>query len=150
MAVEKRTLHQRLQEYCECFMETDPKRELERIGKWGTAADVTGDPEEVGIRFLGLAILYGLKENAEKISISREPGAGTQMTVEAAGKYKLPAPEPEVAEQALKVMRSITHLEAANAREPLAFGIKNDRLEFGIEFHSADGKETMSISFPRL
>jgi hypothetical protein len=131
-------------------LERDFKNELDSISKWGTSSDVTGDPEEVGLKFLGLTILYGLKEGAKKISISKGQHGDVHMGVEAAGNYKLPPPTWAVADQAFKVMRSITHLESEKAREPLSFGLKNDRLELGIEFDAAGGKETLSISFPKL
>jgi hypothetical protein len=140
--------HLRLQEYCDCYLETDFKKELDAIGKWGVSADVTGDPQEVALKFLGLAILYGMKENAGRISLSKGEG-GVQFNVEAAGKYRLPAPSEALVDQAFKAMRSITHLEGEPASEPLSLGLRNDRLELGIGFDRAGGREVLTISFPR-
>jgi len=70
-----------------------------------------------------------------------------QFNIEAAGNYKLPSPSPELADSMFDVMRSITHLEAEKAGEPLSLGLKNDRLELGIEFDSTGGKKTLSINF---
>jgi hypothetical protein len=129
---------------------SDPKKELETISKWGASSDVTGDPEEVAIKFLGLSVLYGLKENARRIVLVKDQEGGIQFQVEAAGTYRLPSPSPALAKHAFQVMRGITHLEANPSEEALALGLKNDRLELGIAFDAGGGKERMSISFPPL
>ncbi len=150
MIQDKRSLHLRLQEYCDCYLETDPKEELGRISKEGASSDITGDPEEVALKFLGLAIFYGIRENAKRLSLVRPRRGEIQLRVEAAGKYKLPAPSPALADQIFHVMRSITHLETGKGRQPLSLGIRNDRIELEIEFDSAEGEEMLFISFPEM
>lgn len=150
MVLDKRSLHLKLQEYCDCYMETDPKNELVRLSRRGVSADVTGDPEEAALKFLGLTILYGLKENARKISLTRSKQGESQLNVEAAGKYKLLSPPRALTDKIFEVMRSITHLEAEQAREPLALGIRNDRLELGVEFDAAGGSKTLTLAFPEV
>ena len=150
MVVDKRSLHLKLQEYCDCYMDTDPKKELDLISKEGPSADVTGDPEEVALKFLGLAILYGIKEKAQKISFVKTDAGEMMFNVEAAGRYKLPAPPPSMADEIFTVMRSITHLESPKAKEPLSLGLRNDQIELGVEFDTVQGKQVLTISFPEL
>lgn len=150
MVMDKRNLHLRLQEYCDCYMETDFKKELEAVSRMGTSADAIGDPDEVALKFVGLAILYGLEESAKKISLARSDGGEVQLNVEAAGKYKLPAPSAALADRIFQVMRSITHVESEKGAIPLALGLRNDRLEFGVALDSRGGRETLDISFPAI
>jgi hypothetical protein len=150
MVQDKRSLHLRLQEYCDCYMEADPKEELDRITKGGTSSDVTGDPEEVALKFLGVAVLYGIRENAKRLSFITNQQGESQLNVEAAGKYKLPVPPAAITDQIFKVMRSITHLEGGRGKEPLSLGIRNDRLELGVEFDSAGDRQTLILTFPEL
>jgi hypothetical protein len=150
MAPDKRSLHVRLQEYCDCYMEADPKAELDRIATEGIASDVTGDPEEVALKFLGLAIFYGIRENARKFTLVKTQGQQIQINIEAAGKYKLPSPSAALADQIFRVMRSITHLESGKGSEALSLGIRNDRIELGVAFDSTGGQETLAITFPEL
>jgi hypothetical protein len=150
MVQDKRNLHLRLQEYCDCYLETDPREELDRISTQASSSDPTGDPEEVALKFLSLAVLYGIEENAKRLSIVKVPGGETQLNIEAAGNYKLPAPPRALTDQIFRVMRSITHLESGKGTEPLALGIQNDRLELGIEFDSAEEQETLTLSFPEM
>jgi hypothetical protein len=131
-------------------METDPQKEIVVINKKGATADVTKDREEVALKFLSLTILYGIKESAKKISLSKKGRDEAKLDVEAAGKYVLPAPRADIADEIFKVMRSITHLESEKGREVLSLGLRNDRLELTVEFASAGGENTLTISFPTI
>ncbi len=150
MVQDKRSLHLRLQEYCDCYLETDPRKELDLISKEGLSSDITGDPEEVALKFLGIAIFYGIRENAKKLSLMRPLQGEIQLNVDAAGKYKFPAPSPALTDQIFRVMRAITHLESGKGSEPLSLGIRNDRIELRVEFDSLEGGETLTILFPEI
>ena len=67
-----RNYHQRLQEFCDCFMETDPKGELEKASK-GISGDPGRDLDELALKFLGLGIFYGASEKVNKISFLAYP-----------------------------------------------------------------------------
>src|SRR3989304_4400075 len=94
MMRDDRSYHQRLQELIDCFMETDPKAELEKASK-GVSGVPTGDPDELALKFLGLGIFYGATERAKNISLQREKDGKILFTVESRGKYQLPAPKVE-------------------------------------------------------
>jgi hypothetical protein len=66
-----RSYHQRLQELIDCFMETDPKAELEKASK-GVSGVPTGDPDELALKFLGLGIFYGATEPKISSAAKRE------------------------------------------------------------------------------
>lgn len=91
MIKDERNYHQRLQEFCDCFMETDFKKELEAASK-GASGDPSGDPDELALKFLGLAILYGANEDAKKITLQRSREGKSLFAVEARGNYQLPRP----------------------------------------------------------
>jgi hypothetical protein len=146
----KRSLHLRLQEYCDCYLETDPQKEIVVINEKGAAADVTKDREEVALKFLCLTILYGIKESAKKITLIKKGRDQVRLDVEAAGKYVLPAPRADIADEIFKVMRSITHLESERGKEVLSLGLRSDRLELTVELASAAGENTLTISFPTI
>ena len=148
MAMDERNLHLRLQEYCDCYVQTDYKNQLDLISKEGTAADATGELEEVALKFLGLAIMYGITESAKKVSLTRTQAGQINFEIEAAGKYKLPAPKPELADRMFGIMRSITHLEGPKAEEPLSLGLKNDRLELKVSFDTSGGTDSLTIGLP--
>lgn len=150
MVEARRSLHLRLQEYCDCYMETDPQKEIALINKKEATADVTKDREEVALKFLCLTILYGIKESAKKIALTKKGRDEVRLDVEAAGKYVLPAPRADIADEIFKVMRSITHLESERGRVVLSLGLRSDRLELTMEFASAAGENILTISFPAI
>ena len=95
MIKDDRNYHQRLQEFCDCYMETDPKKELEKASK-GISGDPSGNLDELALKFLGLGIFYGASEKAKKIFIQRSKDGKVTFSVDAKGKYQLPAPTTPV------------------------------------------------------
>ena len=149
MIKDERNYHQRLQEFCDCFMETDPKTELERASK-GISGDPKGDLDELALKFLGLGIFYGASEKAKKISIKRSKDGKVLFTVDARGQYQLPPPSTAVADRVISIARSITHIEDDQGREPVSLGLRNDRMDITFQFDRKQGEESFFVHFPEL
>ena len=149
MIKDDRNYHQRLQEFCDCYMETDPKKELEKASK-GVSGDPSGDPDELALKFLGLEIFYGVSEKAKKISIERSKDGRVRFGIEARGKYKLPPPNPKVADRIISIARSITHADEDQGKVPVSLGLRSDRIELTFQFSRKAEDETFSILFPEL
>jgi len=149
MIKDDRNYHQRLQEFCDCYLETDPKKELERAAQ-GNSGDPSGDLDELALKFLGLGIFYGAAEKAKKISIERSNEGKVIFSVESRGKYQLPSPSVQVADRIISIARSITHIDEAKGKEPVSFGLRNDRIDLTFEFDRKKNAETFSILFPKL
>ena len=149
MIKDERNYHLRLQEFCDCYMETDPKNELERAAK-GVSGDPGGDLDEHALKFLGLSIFYGASEKAKKVSIERSKDGKVRFGVEARGKYKLPPPDPKVADRIISIARAITHLDEDQGKVPVSLGLRSDRIELIFQFERTAGGESFSILFPEL
>ena len=149
MIKDDRNYHQRLQEFCDCYMETDPKKELERASR-GISGDPSGDPDELALKFLGLGIFYGVAEKAKKVSIQRSKDGRVLFIIEARGQYQLPPPSREVADRIISIARAITHIDKDQGEEPVSFGLRNDRIELTFQFDQKAGGETFTILFPEL
>jgi len=144
-----RNYHQRLQEFCDCYLETDPKTELEKASK-GVSGDPGGDLDELALKFLGLGIFYGASEKAKKISIHRSKNGKVLFTVESRGQYQLPPPGPKVADRIISIARSITHIDEDEGKESVSMGLRNDRMDITFQFDRKAGGESFSIFFPDL
>jgi hypothetical protein len=144
-----RNYHQRLQEFCDCYLETDPRKELEKASK-GISGDPGGDIDELALKFLGLGIFYGASEKAKNISIQRSKDGKVLFTVEARGKHQLPPPSTQVADRIISIARAITHIDKDRGEEPVSFGLRNDRLELTFQFDRKKEGESLSILFPTL
>jgi hypothetical protein len=147
MIKDERNYHKRLQEFADCYMETDLRKEIEKASR-GLSGDPAGRPDELALKLLGLTILYGANENARTISLSRSKEGKVVFSVDARGKYQLPAPDPDVADRVIFIGRAITHLDADQGGEPFSMGLRNDRLELTFRFDRKAGAETMEIVFP--
>ena len=150
MAETKRSLHLRLQEYCDCYLETDLQKEIEAMNDKGANADVTKDREETALKFLSLMILYGVNEKSKRLSLTRKGRDDVSLMVEGAGKYALPAPRVDIADEIFKVMRAITHLESEKGKEVLSLGLRSDRFELTVELASSGWEHTLTISVPAI
>jgi len=148
MIKDERNYHQRLQEFCDCFMETDFKKELETASK-GVSGDPGGDPDELALKFLGLTLLYGANEEAKRISLQRSKEGKVLLSVEARGNYQLPPPSVQLADRIFSIARSITHLEKDRGKSPLSLGLRNDRMEVNLEIDRKGGGESLTILFPK-
>jgi len=149
MIRDDRSYHQKLQELIDCFMETDPKAELEKASK-GVTGVPTGDPDELALKFLGLGIFYGATERARNISLQRAKDGKVLFTVESRGKYQLPAPKAEVADRIISIARSITHIDDDQGKQPVSVGIRNDRMDITFQFQRKGQEESFFIHFPEL
>jgi hypothetical protein len=148
MIKDDRSYHLRLQEFCDCFMETDFRKELERTSK-GVSGDPGGDPEELALKFLGLTLLYGANEEAKKISLHKSEEGKVLFSVEARGNYQLLAPSAHLADRIFLLARSMVHLDKDQGKIPFSLGLRNSSLEVNLEFARSGGAESLTLTFPK-
>jgi hypothetical protein len=137
---EKRNFHLKVQELCDCFAATDPLKEMSIIHQ-------DKDKEEAALKWLALAALHGVNDNAEEITIHRN----SQGQVRVFAKYReseLPSPGSEVGQKILAAVREITHIEGDKGKTPLALGIRNDSLELKVKIKIKNDGEVVRIHFP--
>jgi hypothetical protein len=137
---EKRNLHLKVQELCDCYATNDPLKEMSEIKG-------DGDKEEAGLKWLALAALHGINDNAREVSITRSKGGDIKVTA----KYReseLPSPGPEIGEKIMDAVREITHIDGAKGKSLLALGIRQDSIELRVKMKTKDKGERVTISFP--
>ena len=137
---EKRNVHLKVQELCDCYATNDPLKEMSTVKN-------EADKDEAALKWLALTALHGVNGNAEKITITRSRDGEISVTA----KYReseLPSPGSEVGAKILEAVREVTHIEGDKGSTPLALGIRNDSIELQVEMKSEEGKETVSLKFP--
>jgi len=144
-----RSYHQRLQEFCDCYLETDPRKELEKAAR-GISGDPGGDLDELALKFLGLGIFYGVSEKAKKLTFQRSKDGKVLFTVESKGQYQLHPPGTQVSDRIISIARAITHINEDEGRQAVSMGIRNDRMELTFAFSRREGDGTFTILFPDL
>ena len=137
---EKRNIHLKVQELCDCYATNDPLKEMSEIKG-------DSDQDEAAAKWLALAALHGVNDNAKEVSITRSPDGNIKVTA----KYReaeLPSPGAEIGEKIMSAVREITHIESGKGKSPLALGIREDSIELKIKMKSKDEGERVTIKFP--
>lgn len=137
---EKRNVHLKVQEMCDCYATTDPLKEM-------SAIKGDDDKDEAAVKWLALAALHGVNDNAKEVSITRSPDGNIRVTA----KYReaeLPSPGPEIGEKIMSAVREMTHIEGGKGKSPLALGIREDSIELKIKMKSKDEGERVTLKFP--
>ncbi len=137
---EKRNLHLKLQEMCDCYATTNPLKEMSVLAK-------DKDTDEAALKWLALAVLHGVENNAEEVTLTRRTDGRVAVTA-VYRKTELPSPGKEVAGKIVEAVRDITHIEKGKGKTLLALGIRNDSLELKIKMNAEKDKEKISIKFP--
>jgi hypothetical protein len=137
---EKRNLHLKVQELCDCYATTDPLQEMSRLPN-------DQDQEEGALKWLALAALHGINNNASKITIQRSPGETVKVTAEYR-RGELPSPGNAVAERIFEAVRGITHIDSSKGKTQLALGVRDSSVDLRVKIKSRDGQEKISIKFP--
>ncbi len=138
-----RTPHLKLQEMCDCYLETDFPRQLAAMGSADSA-----DLMENGFKYLALALLQATTQQADELSFVK-----TDDTIAVTVKTKdqalpLPSPARELMKVITAILRSITHLDEKKGKSPLILGLKNGQLDLMVEIEESNRKEQLTIKFP--
>jgi hypothetical protein len=137
---DKGNLHLKVQELCDCFATTDPLKEMSDIIN-------DTDKEEAALKWLALATLHGVNNNAEKISITRSDDGNVTVTAEYR-KKDLPSPGSDVAEKIIEAVTGITHIQGDKGKTLLALGIRDSSIDLKIKMKTKDGGKKITIKFP--
>ena len=133
------SLHQRVQEMCDCYMSTDPLEEMSRM------THQKEDLQESAVKWLALAILHGINNNAEKIAIERSDDGRVQVSA-VYRTAELPAPDSEIADAVIAAVREITHIED-KGKLPLAIGVRDSSIDLEVKLKSKKGNSKLKIEF---
>ena len=125
---------------CDCYATGDPLKEMSIVKN-------EDDKEEAAIKWLALAALHGVNNNAEEITITRSSEGNVRVVAEYR-ESELPSPGSEVGRKIVDTLREITHIEEDKGKTPLSLGIRNDSVNLQIKFKAKDGKEKITIKFP--
>ena len=137
---EKRNIHLKVQELCDCYATNDPLKEMSEINR-------DSDQDEAAAKWLALAALHGVNDNAKEVTIRRSSDGNIKVTA----KYReaeLPSPGAEIGEKIINAVREITHIEGGKGKSPLALGIREDSIELKVKMKSKDKGERVTLKFP--
>ncbi|MEW6444211.1 MAG: hypothetical protein AB1640_24975 [bacterium] len=145
------SLHLKLQEYADCYMESDPEKELEDISRKGVGGDKTNDPAEVALKYLALAVIDGIERGARRIRIQSNGSMnGSCSLILKSERVPLPAPPSGIAGLMVGIVRCITHLERDTGKSKLVYGLRNDQIEVDVEADRNGAEEEIILHLPQV
>lgn len=137
--------HAKLQEMCDCFMDTNYPVEMSR------PLDIqSANLEEEGMRYFALLILYTLTVKARQLSLKRKEGK-VKVSVDIGQEKKTlpPPPEPIVA-KIVEIVRAITDIEDDHGETDFSLGLRGTQVELRIKVKRKEGGESVKLVFPEL
>lgn len=137
---EKRNVHLKVQELCDCYATNDPLKEM-------SALKNDQDKTEAALKWLALAALHGVNDNAEEVTITRMKDGDVRVTA----KYReseLPSPGAEIGARIMEALREMIYIEGDKGKSPLALGIRNDSIELKVKMKTKEGREKVTLKFP--
>lgn len=145
MEIKDPNLHLKLMEMCDCYLGTDYAATIHKV-----ADAPSSDTQEDALRYLALALLFTLTEEARQLSFKRKNDKITVTIKHEDEKIALRPPARHVFEKIIAIMRAILHLDEDKGGMPLALGLKNDRIEVQVKIERAADKEALKVKFPEL
>jgi hypothetical protein len=138
--LDKRTLHMKVQEHCDCFATTDLLGEMAGLTK-------EQDSEDGALKWIALAVLHGIDRNAKKISLRSTADGGISVTA----KYReseLPRPPAAIGRKVFDVIKGITHIEGDKGKTPVVIGVRDGSIELEVKFGHHGDEEEVVLKFP--
>ena len=134
------SLHLKIQELCDCFLTTDPLKEMSEVKNDENTLDAA-------LKWLALAAVHGVNNNAKKISI-KQANDGSVSVIAEYRDTQLPSPGTDVAGNIFEVIREITHIEKAKGKSKLVLGIRDSSLDLDVSVKDKDDYKKITINFP--
>lgn len=138
---DKRSLHLKVQELCDCYATSDPLREM-------SALPADKDQEEGALKWLALAVLHGINGNAKRISIGHSDDGGVKVVAKYR-KSELPSPGAGIGANVFDTVKELLHLSEEGGKLPLALGIRDSSLDVMIKMERDGEGEMVTLEFPK-
>jgi len=135
--------HLKLQEMCDCYMETDFLSAMQ-----GMAETDSKDIEEDAIKYLALAIMFALTQKAEKLSLKKK-GEELKIKIKNGSKEKLPLPAVAVMEKIFEIMRTILHIEEDKGEMEFSLGLRSGEVNVMVKVERKGDKQSLKFQFPK-
>ena len=136
---DKRNIHLKIQELCDCYATNDPLREMSTISS-------EMNSEDAALKWLALAALHGINAGAKTISLTRTQDGMASVTA-MYREHKLPSPGNAVGKGVISALRELTHINDRTGQLELALGVRDSQANLEVKIESDIDKERIIIDF---
>ncbi len=134
------SLHQKVQEMCDCYATNDPLKEMSKMQH-------EKDIDEAAVKWIALAILHGINNNAEEISIEHTKKGSVKVIAEYR-RTELPPPDEAIAKNIVNTLKNIIHVEFSQGDSALALGLRSGSVDLHVKTRDESRDSSASIKFP--
>lgn len=145
MHLKDSNLQQKLQEMCDCYLETDFAAQMSGMVKASSK-----DLKEDAVKYLSLALMYGVTEKARKLTLKKQGSEIRAVIKTADQKIQLPLPAADLFDSVIDLIRGILHFEKAGGSSLLALGLRNSQLDLRVKLKEQEEKTSLKFTFPDL
>ncbi len=146
-----RSPHVKLQEFIDCFLQTDHKKELENFSEPRLTRSTREKVPDEALRYLALLLLYGLNERVKDISIIRKEPDKAICRMSGERFYEIPGPSEEVISCLFDEIEEMAGMDETKRVGKLVLGLKNDKIDLNISSTLTDsGEEKIMLQLPQL
>ncbi len=146
-----RSPHVKLQEFIDCFLDTDHKKELETFSEPKLTGAMREEVPDEALRYLALLLLYSIDEKTKDISIVKKAPDAAVCRMAGDKFYEAPAPKEEVVSALVDEIEEMAGMDETKRNGTLVVGIRDSELDLKISSTVTDsGEEKILIQLPQL
>ncbi|NOZ19714.1 MAG: hypothetical protein GXP25_01360 [Planctomycetes bacterium] len=139
-----RNLHFRLQEYCDCYVDSDLKAELEKFVS-GSRDSVDEDATEAALKALALVLLEAIEQEAERICISPK-----HISLASCERGMLATFSPDLTARVREIVGEISGVGEEKEKGRISLGLRGADLDLSVQHHCTNDKAGLIIGLPEL
>lgn len=146
-----RSPHMKLQEFVECFLGTDHRKELETFSDPKLTKSIREEVPDEALRYLALTLLFAIDEKAKDISFVRKQPDVALCRMAGEKFYDVPVPKEEVVAALFDEIEEMAGMDETKRTGKLVVGLKDSEIGLNISSTVTDsGEEKIIIRLPQL
>lgn len=146
-----RSAHMKLQEFINCFLGTDHKKELENFSTPRLTGPTREEVADEALRFFAITLLYGIDEKVGDISFVRRTPDGGVCRMSGEKFYEFPLPKEEIVTCLFEEIEEMTGMDSTKHTGQIILGLQNDEFALRVSSGATDaGEQKMLIQLPQL
>ncbi|GAB4336164.1 MAG: hypothetical protein Kow0099_08990 [Candidatus Abyssubacteria bacterium] len=147
-----RSPHVKLQEFLDCFLETDYRKELKRFDRPESLGAVREeDTADEALRYLALVLLYAIDEKAKDIVLATHQPHGSVVKMSGDRFYELPLVERKVLTTLFDEIEEMTGMNEDKRTGKLVVGLRDSEIDLNVTSKAEDsGERKILIQLPQI
>jgi hypothetical protein len=140
-----RSPHMKLQEFVDCFLGSDHKKELESFSSPHLTGSTQEKVSDEALRYLAILLLYGLDERVKDISLVRKEPDAALCRMAGEKFHSVPMPKEEIVASLFDEIEEMSGMDETKRTGKLVVGLKNDEITLNIHSTVTDNAEEKII-----